>query len=161
MSALASAGLWAVVIGCALMAGMYFAFSTFIMSSLDAIPDAEGIAAMQSINRVILKSSFMPLFFATSVASLLLGVWGVSHWSDAGAHFLVGGGLIYVVGMLGVTAAFNVPLNDALDGVDATTPASVDVWSNYLRDWTRWNHVRTLSSLAASALFVAAARTLS
>ncbi|MFK8001581.1 MAG: DUF1772 domain-containing protein [Polyangiales bacterium] len=161
MSALSTMGLWAVVIGCALMAGLYFAFSTFIMASLEAIPNSGGIAAMQSINRVILKSAFMPLFFGTSLASLALGVWGVVRWGDSGSHFLVSGGLVYVVGMLGVTAAFNVPLNDALDAVDASSRASLEVWSRYLRDWTRWNHVRTLSSLAASALFIAAARALS
>lgn len=161
MSGLATMGIWAVVMGSALMAGLYFAFSTFIMASLEAIPNAEGIAAMQSINRVILKSTFMPLFFGTSLASLALGVWGVARWGDSGAHFLVGGGLIYVVGMFGVTAAFNVPLNDALDAVDGTSQEAANVWSRYLRDWTRWNHVRTLSSVAASAFFVAAAKALS
>lgn len=166
MSALATTGWWAVVvwatvIACALMAGLYFAFSTFIMASLEAIPNAEGIAAMQSINRVILKSTFMPLFFGTSLASLALGIWGVARWGDTGAPFLVGGGLIYLVGMFGVTAAFNVPLNDALEAIDGSAPESAGVWSSYIRDWTRWNHVRALSSVAASALFIAAAKALS
>jgi uncharacterized membrane protein len=36
--------------GCALIAGVFFAFSTFVMSALARLQPAMGIAAMQSIN---------------------------------------------------------------------------------------------------------------
>ncbi len=160
MTAVATTGLWAMVIGCGVMAGVYFTFSIFVMSSLEAIPKAEGIAAMQSINRVILKSLFMPLFFTTSFASLALAIWGISRWGHSGALFLVVGGLVYFMGMFVCTVALNVPLNNALDSVDPTTPEAVEVWSDYVRNWTRWNHVRTVSSTTACALFLAAAQAL-
>lgn len=160
MTALATAGLWAMAIGCAVMAGVYFTFSTFVMSSLEAMPEPEGIAAMQSINRVILQSLFLPLFFATSFASLALAVWAIFNWGHSAAIFLAIGGLVYFVGMFACTAALNVPLNNALDSVDPTTPEAVEVWSDYLRSWTRWNHVRTVSSTTACALFLAAGRAL-
>ena len=32
--------------------------------------------------------------------------------------------------------------------------AAAETWRRYLVEWTRWNHVRTLCSLAAAALFV-------
>src|SRR5690606_28980359 len=41
-------------LGCALMAGLFFAFSVAVMRALGALPAAQGIAAMQSINAVIL-----------------------------------------------------------------------------------------------------------
>jgi len=69
---------------------------------------------------------------------------------------LLAGGLIYLVGMFAVTVVFNVPLNDALA---ATDPASGDakvLWARYLSAWTLWNHVRTVASTVASALFIAA-----
>ena len=56
-------------LGTALIGGLFFAFSTFIMAALAARPAAEGMAAMVSINRVILRSLFMPVFFG---AALLL-----------------------------------------------------------------------------------------
>ncbi len=28
------------------------------------------------------------------------------------------------------------------------------LWQNYLRNWTYWNHVRTLASLISTALFI-------
>ena len=160
MTALGTTSLWAAAIGCGVMAGIYFAFSAFVMSSLGAIAKPQGIAAMQSINREILSSPFMLLFWATSAAALAAAIWGATRWGSPGAVSLLIGGLVYFVGMFVCTAALNVPLNNALDAVDPTTPEAATVWSDYLRSWTRWNHVRTVSSTAACALFIAAARTL-
>lgn len=42
-------------LGSALMAGTFFAFSSFIMGALGRLPPAEGISAMQSINVVVLN----------------------------------------------------------------------------------------------------------
>ncbi len=149
--------IWVTALACALMAGIYLAFSSFVMSSLAVLPRVQGIAAMQSINRVILSSSFMVLFFASTVASLGLGVWGVVRWGVPGSSYLVTGGLLYVLGMFVCTAAFNVPLNDGLDALDPTSTSAAEVWTTYLRDWTRYNHLRTVFSAAASVVFVAAA----
>lgn len=160
MTPAGTTGLWGMVIGCGVMAGVYFTFSTFVMGSLKAIPSPQGIEAMQSINQVILKSLFMPLFFTTSIASLILGFWALFHWGHSGALFLALGGLVYFTGMFVCTVAFNVPLNNTLDSVAPDAPEAVGIWSDYLRDWTRWNHVRTVSSTSACALFLAGARTL-
>jgi len=147
----------ALAIGCGMMAGLYFAFSAFVMRSLGSLPGPEGIHAMQSINRVILKSPFMALFFGTSLASLAFAVWGVGRWEQAGSLALVAGGLIYLIGHFGFTAAFNVPLNDALDGVEPTTAEAARLWSTYLRRWTWWNHVRMAACLTSCVLFLSAA----
>jgi len=37
-------------LGCGLIAGVFFAFSAFVMKALARLPPAQGIAAMQSIN---------------------------------------------------------------------------------------------------------------
>src|SRR5262245_27289109 len=68
----ATALLWFAAIGCGLLAGLYFAFSTFIMSALGRIQQVHGVSAMNSINSTILHSLFMPFFFGTTLASLLL-----------------------------------------------------------------------------------------
>lgn len=144
-------------IGCGLMAGIYFAFSGFLMRSLEATDGPVGIAAMQSINRVILSSSFMPLFWVTTGLSAALAVVGVARWGTPGSMMLVAGGVVYVLGMFVCTAAFNVPLNDALDAVDPAELSAASVWGDYLRRWTAFNHVRCAASLTTCALFLAAA----
>ena len=143
-------------IGSGIMAGVYFAFSGFVMRSLGALPHAEGIAAMQSINRVILSSSFMPFFFGTTILSLGLGAWSVLRWGEPGSLLMLSAALLYVLGMFVCTAAGNVPLNDALDAVDPDGADAARLWSRYLRDWTRYNHVRTLACVAACIAFIAA-----
>ncbi len=148
--------LWFAAIGAGLMAGVYFTFSAFVMTALARMPAAEGIGAMQSINRVILRSLFMPLFFATSIASLALAVVAVVHWGEPGAAAMLAGGVTYVVGMFLCTVVCNVPLNNALDAVDRGHAEAGDVWSHYLRVWTRWNHVRTVACTLACGLFIAA-----
>jgi uncharacterized membrane protein len=148
--------LWFSAIGCGLMAGLYFAFSGFIMTALSRIDQASGVAAMNSINTVILRSPFMPLFFGTTVAALILAVVAVFRWSaPSGATMLVGG-VVYVLGMFVATMLFNVPLNNALQAVDPASADAATTWARYLREWTTWNHVRTLASTVACALFILA-----
>ncbi len=62
--------LWFSAIGCGLIAGIYFAFSTVIMTSFARIEQAQGIAAMNSINETIVQSLFMPFFLGTTVVAL-------------------------------------------------------------------------------------------
>jgi uncharacterized membrane protein len=64
--------------------------------------------------------------------------------------------LVPLVGTLGVTMVCNVPLNDALATVKPESTDGANLWASYLTDWTLWNHVRTVSALAAAALFTIA-----
>jgi uncharacterized membrane protein len=153
MEMIETALLWFCALGCGLIGGLYFAFSAFIMRALSSIDRAAGIAAMNSINTVILRSAFMPLFLGTTLAAAALVVLGVMQAGSARGTLLIAGGLCYVIGMFVVTMAFNVPLNNALLRVGER---DADTWQRYLVSWTRWNHLRTVASLAASALFIAA-----
>jgi uncharacterized membrane protein len=153
MEMIETALLWFCALGCGLIGGLYFAFSAFIMRALGGIDRAAGIAAMNSINTAILRSAFIPLFLGTTLASVALVVYGLVQAGSPRGSLLIAGGLLYVIGMLVVTMAFNVPLNNALlRGGER----DVATWQRYLESWTRWNHVRTVASLAASALFIAA-----
>lgn len=148
--------LWFCALGCGLMAGVYFAFSAFVMAALARIDAGAGSAAMNSINAVILRSAFMPLFLGTTVCALVLvGLGLLTGLRFPGAPWFAAGGAIYVIGMFGVTMLRNVPLNDALAAA-ARRPDARDAWERYVRTWTRWNHARTLASLVAAACFIAA-----
>ena len=145
--------LWFCALGCALLGGVYFAFSAFIMTALREL-GAPGIAAMNAINRVILKSWFMPLFFGTTLACAALTIIGVLRLHAPGSLLLIAGGLLYVTGMFGVTMLCNVPLNNALQAVTTESRTGNAIWTDYLRRWTLWNHLRTASCLATAALFI-------
>jgi uncharacterized membrane protein len=146
--------LWFSAIGCGLIAGVYFAFSTFIMTSFARIAPDAGIAAMNAINIDIVKSVFMPLFFGTTLAAAILAGLALFRWSGPGSRAVLAGGVIYVIGMLGVTLIFNVPLNDGLAAVDPSSGEGASFWARYIRDWTFWNHARLIASMVASVLFI-------
>lgn len=143
-------------VGCGLMGGVYFAFSVFVMTALARIDAASGAAAMNSINTVILRSLFMPLFFGTTILALVLAVLALFRWGTPGAPAMLTGGVLYVLGMFVVTMARNVPLNNALQAADPSSGQGAAVWNRYVREWTPWNHVRTVASTAACAAFIAA-----
>ena len=143
-------------LGSGLIGGLFFAFSVSVMGALARIQPAEGIAAMQSINRVILNPVFFLAFFGTALVCLLIAVASLLNWSGAGAGYALAGAALYLVGSIAVTIVFNVPLNNALAAASASTSEGVAVWANYLANWVPWNHVRTVACLAASALLTIA-----
>ncbi len=143
-------------LGCGLMAGVFFAFSAFVMTALARLPPAQGIAAMQSINRVVINPLFGLAFFGTAAACVLLVVSSLSGWAASGGRYLLVGSLLYLVGTMLVTIVFNVPLNEALAAVEPASHEGATLWARYVPSWTAWNHVRTAAALAAAALFTLA-----
>jgi uncharacterized membrane protein len=143
-------------IGCGLIAGVFFAFSTFVMPALARIQPSQGIAVFQSINVTVYNPWFMGTFMGTAVACILLTVSSLLKWQQPGAAYLLVGSLLYLVGTVLVTIAFNVPLNDALAIVDPGSADGASLWSSFLPNWTNWNHVRTVAALAAAASFTLA-----
>jgi len=144
---------WISALGAALIAGVFFAFSSFVMQSLARRPPAQGMAAMQAINVVVVQSAFIVVFLGTAATSAFLALMGCLKWDDPRAPWWLAGGLLYVVGTFLLTITRNVPLNDALAAADPESKAGHELWARYLEDWTWWNHVRTAASLAATAAF--------
>ncbi|MGF1570613.1 MAG: DUF1772 domain-containing protein [Nodosilinea sp.] len=146
------------VLGCGLIAGVFFAFSSFIMGALGRLSPPTGIVAMQSINITVINPSFMVAFMGTACLCIFLAIAAGFNWHQPGAPYLLLGSLLYLIGTVGVTMAGNVPLNNALAMVKPDSPASDSVWARYLTSWTFWNHLRTAAALAAAALFSLALR---
>ncbi|MGH3588753.1 MAG: DUF1772 domain-containing protein [Pseudonocardia sp.] len=137
------------VLGCGLMAGLFFAFSTAVMPGLRLRPPVEGLAAMQEMNRTILNPLFGIVFGGTAVLCLLLAV-GAPFSGRGGTAWIVIGALLYLVGSTGLTMVVNVPMNNRLDAADPTSAEGQAFWSDYLARWTAWNHVRALACAAAT-----------
>jgi uncharacterized membrane protein len=143
------------MLGSGLMAGFFFAFSTTVMPALARLSAPQGIAAMNSINVVVVQSRwFMGAFLGTALASLVVAAISLGAWSTPPALLRIAGCLLYVIGAFGVTIACNVPRNDALAAVTPESAEAVSAWSSYLVEWTFWNHVRTVAGAGALVLLV-------
>lgn len=165
-------------LGAAVVGGVFFAFSGFVMRGLaDAGQDAGdpatgagtgsgtasrgtrvGIAAMQAINRAAVRPPLMVLLFGTLLAGLatcilLLAVVGGGHalwWGIAGE-------VVYLGGVVVMTVSFHVPRNDELARLDPGAETADGTWQRYVMEWARGNHVRALAGVLAGALFGVAA----
>ena len=153
-SIIVTALLWTAALSSGLIAGIYFAFSVFIMKAFGKIETSQSVAAMNAINETILRSFFMPLFFGSTMISVILTVVALVHWGEAGSGLTLIAGTIYFVGMFVCTVVFNVPLNNVLAGLKEDSANDGEVWLHYLKVWTRWNHLRTVSSLVTCGLSI-------
>lgn len=133
---------WATALGSALIAGVFFAFSTFVMRGLRALPPAEGISAMQAINLAAPKGAFVAVLMLTALPALGLVVAAGLRWDASGAGLRLAGGLAYLA-TVALTAGYHVPRNDALAKLDPHAPGAARAWATYAADWTTWNHLRT------------------
>lgn len=145
-------------LGCGLAAGFFFAFSICVMKALGRLPPPQGIAAMQSINVVVINPWFLTAFFGTALACVLMIVSSLLRWDDQRASYWLVGGALYLVGTILVTMLFNVPRNNALAALEPSSSEAAMLWAAYLSTWTAWNHVRTIAALVAAALFTIALR---
>ncbi|UXY26904.1 anthrone oxygenase family protein [Streptomyces sp. HUAS TT20] len=144
------------VLGTGLVAGVFCGFSTFVMRGLASLPPAQGVAAMNAINVAAVTPAFMLVFAGSAVLCAMIAVVTFVLWPDDGKVELLLGSALYLFGSFGLTVAANVPRNDALLKLDPGTTEAAAYWPTYVREWTVWNHVRTVASAAATVVYVLA-----
>jgi uncharacterized membrane protein len=138
-------------IGSGIVGGVFFAFSTFVMKALDRLPAPQSISAMQAINKAAPNGWFMTALFGTAFACVAIGIAAIVRWGKPGATYLLIGSAIYMIAIV-LTIAYHVPRNNVLASVDPNSVDSLRHWAAYSPAWTAWNHVRTISSIAAATL---------
>ena len=146
------------MLGCGLVGGVCFAFSSFVSPALDRLPAAQAIAAMQSINKVAVTPPFILVFMGSAVVCAGLAIWALASLGTAPAPWVLAGSALFVVGVIGVSFAGNIPLNDTLDAVDPHAADAAARWSDYYASWMPLNHVRAVTGIAASGLLAIALR---
>jgi uncharacterized membrane protein len=142
------------IVGSGLTAGIFYAFSSFVMAALARIPPEQGITAMNSINVTVINPWFLTVFLGTPAICAVLALMALFKWNEPGAALIIAASLVYIVGSLVVTMVFNVPLNNALAAVTSSEGEGGTLWARYLTDWTFWNTVRTIAPLVAMILFL-------
>jgi uncharacterized membrane protein len=147
--------LQAATLAYALVAGVFLAFSDFIMRSLARSDGAAGVEAMQVINREVFRWVFMTLFLGMAAGSILIAGYAWLGLSGPAGVLIGVAALVYLFGCFGVTVAFNVPMNQALAGMEPRSDAARDYWlQRYVPRWTFWNSVRTGAAALAATLLL-------
>jgi len=136
--------LLAATVATGLQAGTYYTWASGVMPGLAKVDDRAFVSSMNHINVAIVNPVFMLTFLgapALAAAAVATGTPGARGWAIAG--------LVLALGTVVVTAAGNVPLNDAL--------AAGGSRADFETAWVRWNVVRTVTSTASLACLAWAA----
>ncbi len=141
----------------ALVAGVFQSFSDFVMRGLIRAQPTAGVDVMQHINRTVFRSGFLVSFIALAPVSIGFAIYAWFNLDRPGQYFILAGAVVYVPLSFLVTVFGNVPMNERLDGLDYTSSEAAQYWKTYSRVWTRWNHVRTIASIATAGCFLIAA----
>lgn len=144
-------------VGTALMAGLFFAYSCSVNPGLHSLPDSGYLASMQAINRAILNPVFLLCFLGTAVL-LPLSCFLNRHNPERMA-WLLAASICYGVGVLGVTLAGNVPLNEALASFDLRTANPEQLAHQrvlFEEPWDRFHTIRTIAAILTELLMVLA-----
>ena len=121
------------ITGAGVVTGLLFAFSNFVMRALADLPNDKGMFAMQRVNEKILNPVFLILFLGTPILCVLIAFKSALQLGSSGSLFLLIGALAYIIGPFGITALFNVPLNNKLAEVDLS--GADEIWPIYQKQW--------------------------
>lgn len=147
--------LQAAVLGTATASGVFggamFAFSSFVMPALRALPPRDALAAMQAINIEAPRSLLMLPLLGTAAGSVALGAHAILAGPSEGRGLRLAGAALGLASFA-ITAGYHVPRNNALAVVEAGAPEAAGAWTAYAASWTRWNHLRTGAAVASAVL---------
>ena len=138
-------------VGSGLVAGLCFAFGSFLLRSFDRLGPSQAIRTMQSINATILQSTSMWVWMATPILGVVATAFAVERGRPMAAL------VSYVAGALLITRLRNIPLNEELDRVNPDAPGAEEAWRSYRVRWGRWNTLRALACGLAAGGFAMAA----
>jgi len=132
-----------------------FAYSNILKRPSYTWPNGTRLAVYTALNIEVFRWVFMVLFLGLVPVSLLIVVYGAMVVEHGPGTVMILAGLTYFVGCFGVTAVFNVPMNETLAGMEASADATLDYWTGtYLPRWSFWNTVRTVACGLSAALLL-------
>lgn len=161
MFAFRTAALVAATLTTGLIAGVFYAYATSVMTALGQADDRTFIDIMQKINVVIINPWFMLGFMGTVGFTVLAAALHLGK-DQRTTLIWIGVALLLNIIAFAVTSGLNVPLNNQLAnaGDVGQIPDLAAVRTQFESSWVTWNVVRavlhTLAFLVLTgALFVA------
>lgn len=128
--------------------GFFFAWVCSTLWGLDTLDPRIAIEAMNSMNLSVRNPVFFTAFFLTPVVALIAAVACITVRARSAAILFGLVALAHAFGVILVTQALNLPLNEALavGGVPDTTSEAAAVWQAYSAQWQTANLLRTIVS---------------
>lgn len=145
-------------VGSGVNAGVFFAFSAFVMPGLNELPAAQGIEAQQAFNRTAVTAPYMLALLGTAVLCVVVMVRAFMTWGTAPSRWMLGGAVVYLIAAIMITMAVSGPINTSIDALNPSSPDAGARWADLSTQWVWWNHLRALGSIGAAAALAIALR---
>ena len=144
---------------CSLVTGFIFTYAVVVMPGFSKLNDKDFLRAFQVTDGIIQNNQ--PLFMLTWVGSIIsvLSVIAISifslGFSEAWIMFVVG--LIYLLGVQGITISIHLPLNNRIQAIDINNMNDQSLNEERTKFETRWNNfnnIRTFIAFSTSLSFL-------
>ena len=147
------------VLTCSLVTGFIFTYAVVVMPGFSKLEDKEFLRAFQVTDGVIQNNQ--PLFMLTWVGSIIsvLSVIAVSIFSLglSEAWIIIVVGLIYLLGVQGITISIHLPLNNHIQKIDINNMNNQSLNEERTKFEMRWNYfnkIRTFIAFSTSLSFL-------
>jgi len=147
------------VLTCSLVTGFIFTYAIVVMPGFSKLEDKEFLRAFQVTDGVIQNNQ--PLFMLTWVGSIIsvLSVIAVSIFSLglSEAWIIIVVGLIYLLGVQGITISIHLPLNNHIQKIDINNINNQSLNEERTKFEMRWNYcnkIRTFIAFSTSLSFL-------
>jgi uncharacterized membrane protein len=135
-----------------LSTGVFFAWSCSVLPGLKLLAAREYILAFQAMNRAIQNPVFLLCFLGAGIA-LPVAAW-MHRGNSLQGGLLLAASVVYIVGVLGVTMAGNVPMNEALDKFDTSAATVAEMARQRELFEGQWMALHNWRSVAAVVSFM-------
>ena len=144
---------------CSLVTGFIFTYAVVVMPGFSKLDDKEFLRAFQVTDGIIQNNQ--PLFMLTWVGSIIsvISVIAISIFSlglsEAWIIFIVG--LIYLLGVQGITISIHLPLNNRIQSIDINNLNNQSLNEERTKFELRWNYfnkIRTFIAFSTSLSFL-------
>lgn len=140
-----------------LLAGLFYGYQCSVIAGLGRLGNREYLQAFQHINSAILNPLFF-LSFIGSMVALIAATWlAYRNGNSALLPYLLTATVVYVVGVFGITAICNVPLNEMMASFNITSATNTEIdhmRHSFEASWNRWHLVRTIASVLVFVVLV-------
>ncbi len=136
---------------CSLVTGFVTTYAVVVMPGLSKLSDKEFLRAFQITDKVIQNKH--PLFMLIWLGSIvfILGAMfsSIVEFGLFGSLFIIFLGVLYLLGVQGLTITIHLPLNNRLQAVDIENLTSEELYEERFKFEMKWNYFNKIRSFIA------------
>jgi uncharacterized membrane protein len=136
------------------MSGIFFTWTNAVTPGIGKLSDMGYLRALQSMNRVILNTSFRIVFIGAVIAVALVPLFYYQTFPNYLFWTFIAVFIIYWIGVFAVTFLGNIPLNRMLDNTNLETISIENAKTMRMAIETKWNNLNLIRTITSTISFL-------